>query len=147
HRWSGTASAGFEFDFLGTRMRTDFFSQLTPQPYDRSESPPYPKFDEEYFEWIDLLEAILLAEGRFTMMELGAGFGRWSARAALASEQHGIPYSLVAVEAEPTHFAWLLQNLQDNRVKLDNCHCIQAAVTGQDGKIAFQVGNPRDDYG
>jgi FkbM family methyltransferase len=146
-RWSGEVPPGFEVDFLGTRNRTDFFSLLRPQPNRRVETPEYPSFDDEYFEWIDLLEAVGLAAGRFNMLELGAGFGRWTARAAAAASQCNMPYSLVAVEAEPTHFTWLRQNLQDNGVDLDACRLVEAAVTAGEGKVGFQIGNARNSYG
>jgi FkbM family methyltransferase len=146
-RWSGVAPAGFEFDFLGTRNRTAFFAMMQPRPNDRDESPGYPPFDEEYFEWIDLLEAVAWAQGRFTMLELGAGFGRWTARGAAAARQRELPYRLVAVEAEPTHFDWMIQNLQDNGVRPEECHLFCAAVTGKDGKVSFQVGDAASSYG
>jgi FkbM family methyltransferase len=76
------------------------------------------------------------------MLELGAGFGRWTARGAAAAEQCGLPYTLIAVEAERTHFEWMIQNLQDNGVKPEDCRLIHAAVTGKDGRIGFQVGDP-----
>jgi FkbM family methyltransferase len=139
--------AGYQLDFLGTRYKTSFVTLLAPQQHDRYDSPSYPPFDEEYFEWIDLLEAVAAANGRFTMLELGAGFGRWTARGAAAAKQFGLPYTLIAVEAEPTHFEWMCQNLQDNGVKPEDCRLIHAAVTGKDGKIGFQVGDPVSNYG
>jgi hypothetical protein len=101
-RWSGRVPAGFAVDFLGTTYKTEYFTMWEQQ--ERYEAPQHPAFDEEYFEWIDLLEAVAWARDRFTMLELGAGFGRWTARAAAAAKQPGIPYFLVAVEGEPTHF-------------------------------------------
>jgi FkbM family methyltransferase len=145
--WSGHVPAEFDVDFLGTKNRTAFFTMLRPHPCDREESPNYPTHDEEYFEWIDLLEAVTLAKGRFTMLELGAGWGRWTVRGAAAARQVGLPYHLVAVEAEPTHFQWMVQNLQDNSVLMANCRLIQAAVTGSDGRIGFHVGDPENSYG
>jgi FkbM family methyltransferase len=120
---------------------------FTPQPNARYIAPSYPPFDEEYFEWIDLLEAVTSARGRFTMLELGAGFGRWTARAAGAAQQRNLPYSLIAVEAEPTRFEWLKQNLQDNGVRLADCRLIHAAVTDKDGRIGFCAGDPAGTYG
>ena len=139
--------AGYETDFLGTRFKTAFFTWFAPQPHDRYEAPPYPPFKEEYFEWIDLLEAVAAANGRFTMLELGAGFGRWTARGAAAANQCALPYTLIAVEAEPTHFEWMIQNLQDNGVKPEDCCLIHAAVAAKDGKIGFQVGDAASYYG
>jgi FkbM family methyltransferase len=140
-------AAGFTADFLGTRYRSDFFTRWPPQPHDRYEEPPYPPLDEEYFEWIDLLEAVASAHGHFTMLELGAGFGRWTVRGAAAAQQRGLSYTLVAVEAEPTHFEWLMQNLRDNAVSLQDCRLIRAAATDRDGTIGFHVGDPSACYG
>lgn len=108
---------------------------------------PHPPFDEEYFEWIDLLEAVTSAGWRFTMLELGAGFGRWTSRAAAAAQQRNLQYFLIAVEAEPTHFEWLKQNLQDNGVRLADCRLIHAAVIDKDGRIGFSADDPAGTYG
>jgi hypothetical protein len=66
----------------------------------------YPAFPEEYLEWIDLLEAVANAQGKFTMIELGAGYGRWLVNAAVTLRQRKptiVPF-LIGAEAEPTHF-------------------------------------------
>jgi FkbM family methyltransferase len=146
-RWSGEVRAGFEVDFLGTKSCTSYFTMITPQPSDRREEPGYPPFDEEYFEWIDLLEAAASAKGRFTMLELGGGWGRWTARGAAAATQLGLTYALVAVEAEPTHFSWMEQSLRENGVRMDDCRLIRGAVTGKDGTVGFHVGDPANSYG
>ena len=74
-----------------------------------------PPVDGEYFEWIDVLESVALARDRYTMLELGAGYGRWAVRAAAAVRQRGISEChLVAVEADPVHFTWLQQHFCDN---------------------------------
>jgi FkbM family methyltransferase len=146
-RWSGVVPAGFEVDFLGSKSRTSYFRMMKEQPNDRHEAPEYPLVDEEYFEWIDLLEAAAWAKERFVMMELGAGFGRWTARGAAAAKQLGLAYSFVAVEAEPTHFKWLEESLRENGVALENCKLVNAAVTGKDGTIGFHVGDAFDNYG
>src|SRR5439155_6109867 len=56
--WTGLVPAGFEADFLGSRYRTSFFMLWPPRLHDRHIAPEYPPFDDEYFEWIDLLEAV-----------------------------------------------------------------------------------------
>jgi FkbM family methyltransferase len=147
HRWSGHVPAGFDVDFLGSRHKTAYFSMCPPEPMDRYEAPQHPNFDEEYFEWIDLLEAILSCKDRFAMLDLGAGWGRWSARAAAACQQLGLPYRLVAVEAEPTRFQWILENFKDNGIRLGDCRLMEAAVSAYDGTVGFQAGNPAESYG
>jgi FkbM family methyltransferase len=145
--YAGRVSAGFHADFLGGTFRGAFHGESSPESSDRFVAPYYPPFDEEYFEWIDLLESIDSAKNTFTMLELGAGYGRWTARGAAAVRQRGLSYRFVAVEAEPTHFQWLRQNLQDNGIDLARCRLVHAAVTAKDGKVCFDAGDPAGSYG
>lgn len=151
--WERMVPANWDVNFLGVMTRTDYFSLFKSQPEDRYEISAYPLFNEEYFEWIDLLEAITTAKEHFTMIELGAGWGRWIANATAALKQsNGLPCTLIAVEAEPTHFKWMVQHLQDNNVDLKMCQLVQAAVTDKDGKVGFHTGKtpwggPTDCYG
>lgn len=143
--WEGTVPKGFFVNFLGVMTRVGYFESYAEiernYPADRHVETKYPDLDEEYFEWIDLLEAIELAQGSFTMLELGAGYGRWTANAAAALKcSNGLPYHLVAVEAEPTHFQWMTQHLADNAVGLSNCQLVQGAVAPADGKVGFRLG-------
>lgn len=106
-------------------------------------TPPPP--DPVMLEWVDLLEAVMGAEGRFTMLELGAGYGRWIVNAAAALRAYnGLPSSLTAVEAEPTHFRWLELHCNDNDVA---ARLVHAAVAPQKGRVTFAVGDPAAWYG
>jgi hypothetical protein len=152
--WRGWAEAGRHVNFLGVKTRTSYFRMFKPEPVDRYEGDiPYPSFDQEYFEWIDLLEAVTMAEEHFTMIELGAGWGGRLVNAFAALKQsNSLPYTLIGVEAEPTHFQWTKQHLEDNGVDLSQCQLIEAAVTDKDGTVGFytgqtQWGGPDECYG
>lgn len=108
-----------------------------------------PPLNEEYHEWIDVLEAAIAAQNCFTMIELGAGFGKWIGRGGLAVRLYHdhLPLKLIAVEAEPTHFQWLQQHLKDNGFEPESYELIEAAVDAQDGEVTFQIGDPGSDYG
>ena len=152
-RWEGLVPAGLEPNFLGVMTRTSYFKLFQSHSADHYEKTRYPRLNEEYFEWIDLLEAVQSAEESFTLLELGAGWGRWMANAVAVMKQiNDLPYTLVGVEAEPTHFQWMKQHLQENGVDLSRCHLIEAAVTDKDGEVGFYVGEtpwggPSDCYG
>jgi FkbM family methyltransferase len=106
-------------------------------------TPPSP--DTEYLEWIDVLEAVMRARDRFTMLELGAGYGRWVVNAAVALRHlGGLPQHLTAVEAEPTHFRWLEVHCRDNGVDAD---LVRAAVAPHAGEVEFGIGRPDAWYG
>jgi hypothetical protein len=138
HGFSGQVPEGFQVDFSGALMRCEF---VAGSPCGAQVgSPPV---DEEYFEWIDVLESVQSAHDRYIMFELGAGYGRWAVRAACMLRQRGpIPFHLVAVEAEPKHFQWLRANLADNLIQPEECTLVQGVVTDRPGKKLFYIGMP-----
>jgi len=69
--------AGASAYFIGAIVRDFLFTGQEGTNPARIVQPDYPAFDNEYFEWIAILLAARAAEGAFTMMELGAGYGRW----------------------------------------------------------------------
>jgi FkbM family methyltransferase len=147
--WQGEVDQGLTANFLGVFTRDSFFNMMEKHPQLRFETSRLPAFSEEYFEWIDLLEAVTAARGQFTMIELGSGWGRWLVNGwAAAKAVHGeIPCRLIGVEPEPTHFRWMHVHLQDNGVDRSRCQLVQAAVTEYDGAVWFYVGRPADWYG
>lgn len=125
--FSGPAQKGYEVDFLGCKIRHAFWPTTMRTGIPQTS---YPSLDEGYFEWIDLLESVVSAKRSYTMIELGAGFGRWLVRAAQAIRQHsGLAFHLIAVEAEPTHFEWIPLHFRDNDVDPADRVLIHAAVT------------------
>lgn len=109
-----------------------------------------PEFDESYFEWVQVLEAVDCAVQKFVMVELGSGYGTWLAIAEVALRQKSnIPSLLVAVEAEPTRFKFIRQHFQDNRIDSSQHLLVNAAVGGKGhrGAAWFQVGDPTRTYG
>jgi FkbM family methyltransferase len=82
------------------------------------------------------------------MIELGAGYGRWLANAVGALKQSdNLPYILIGVEPEPTHFKWLKQHLRLNGVDLSRCQLLKAAASAHDGTVWFYTGRPAEWYG
>ena len=126
---------------LGSRTRPHVIGAAPPAPGPVQTAWPAPC--EEYFEWIDLLEAVCAARGRFTMIELGAGFGRWTARGALAARSRGITrLALGLAEAEPQHALWLRQHMADNGIGPEEYRLYEAAVGDRDGEVDFYVSTP-----
>lgn len=103
----------------------------------------YPPIEEEYFEWIALLESVVAARNSYNMAEIGAGYGRWAVRAACAVRQYSnLPFRLIAVEAEPMYFRWLSRHLRDNGIDPNQHRVIHAAVTDRRGVVSFYVERP-----
>jgi FkbM family methyltransferase len=148
--WSGKVDAGWSVNFLGVRTRDAFSAGMTGTLSSEGGwvETGYPSFDEEYFEWVDVLEAVVGAAETFTMIELGAGWGRWLMNAAAAARAYDRQHvHLVGVEAEPTHFRWMQQHFRDNAVDAESLTLIEAAVAAEGGRVGFHVGDPSAWYG
>ena len=123
-------------------VRADGISASTTESY-------LPAFNEEYFEWIDILESVknyaAYHAGRrpYVFAELGAGFGRWTVNAVRALQQAcpgQCEYFLCAVEADKQHFKWLKQNLRDNGIDPDQQLLVNAPLTGDGRRVSFMTG-------
>lgn len=101
----------------------------------------YPSKDEEYFEWISLLRAVSEAKQSFTVVELGAGFGRWAARAVLAARQKELDPSVILVEADPVHLNWAHDHMRVNGIH-GKVQYIEAAIGAVAGRSQFVVKRP-----
>jgi FkbM family methyltransferase len=142
-------AAGFISDSLGVKTRgTSLWDQVqylvgTVIP------PPIPNdFHAEAIEWIGLLKSVDSARGKFVAMELGAGWGPWVVAGAVAARNAGIrDISLLAVEGDPGHFAFLRQHFLDNGLQPDQHLLFQAAVGVQPGRARWPRVEPRNSYG
>jgi len=140
-RYSGKVPAGFQVDFLGALMCRDFVMGAEPLPPHTETT--YPPIDEEYFEWIDILESVCSAQGEYVMFELGAGYGRWAVRAACALRQRGaMKCHLLAIEPEPKHFQWLRQHFLNNSLDPEAHTLLQAVVRDVTDDSLFLIGSP-----
>jgi FkbM family methyltransferase len=133
-------------DELDVSIPSDFYPPGTPRIEGRPEAG-------EASDWQALLDAVAEASGRLTMLELGAGYGRWTVYAAAVIRRYRpeLKYRLVAVEAEPTHFRWLKQHTRANGLRrwsrAGSCRLVEAAVSRAGGRDSFYVGDPRAWYG
>jgi FkbM family methyltransferase len=101
---------------------------------------PKPVFDEEYFEWVDLLESVRDCRGdRYVMMELGAGYGRWGVRAGVLARARGIRnIHLRFCEGEPKHAGLLKEALKLNDIT-DESILYENAMTYTGQPVPFMV--------
>ncbi len=140
-----TPMPGFVTDFLGTRTRTsslwDGVRNLDGQVMGR----PIPHDLFEAVEWVGFLKAVATArDGRFAIMELGAGLGPWLVAGAVAARLRRInDLRLVGVEADPGRFALMRQHFLDNDLDPEKHRLICAAVGVEKGHARWpRITNP-----
>jgi FkbM family methyltransferase len=98
----------------------------------------WPEPDSEYLEWIALLQTVVDSGPSYTMLELGAGYGRWGVRAALAAKMLGKRPQIVFVEGEPSHAQWLRDAVVLNEI--EHCSIVHEAALAYEGKpVGFSV--------
>jgi FkbM family methyltransferase len=149
-RWSGIIAESVVANWLGTTTKLEYTGLAAGSGGERRVVPRLPAFGAEYFRWSDLLEAVAGAGDKFTMVELGAGWGRWLVDAASALRQigkAGLPIMLIGVEAEPQHFAWMRDHFVANGLDPAKHQLIEAAVAAKDGSTLFTCGHAGAWYG
>jgi FkbM family methyltransferase len=123
-------SPGFVTDFIGTRTRASSLWSGTEALWGSVYPKPLPgDYHAEAIEWVGVLSSVLAAEGDFTAMELGAGYGPWLAVGAVAARRKGIKnIRLLGVEADPGRFAMMQDHLRDNNLDPAEHVLLQAGV-------------------
>lgn len=125
---------GFQYDEAGVRTRNHYRGG---DPMAPGVMKPTPR---DSWEWAPLVWSVLRAKGSYTMVELGAGWGPWAVRAYSLARHHGLhPRRVIAVEAEPNHFDYLRQHMDDNAVPDDDRVLVQAMVAARSGIALFPV--------
>ena len=141
------------YDFLGGAIDASYKHgwEKNVQPAGIKLKPGYPAPSEWTIDWIACLLAAKLAGERFTVIELGAGYGQWMVSAIMAykSLHPDRPAHGMALEADVTHFEWLEQHVAKNiggypDVETDLLY----AAAGYDGTARFPIlSEPDRDYG
>ena len=153
--YSGLVKAGFIVDWVGSMTHKSVIVWQFPD-HDRNETAAPPDIAEEYFEWIDILQSVKDAGDNYTIVELGAGYGRWGAIGVMAARNKGIENTkAILVEAEPKHIEWAHQHMAYNHILPADYKLHEVAVGGKHDKILFWVSaptengltNPQDWYG
>jgi len=105
-------------------------------------------YNEDLHAFIDLVGAIESAKQSFCMVELGAGYGRWLALGANACNLMNKPLgTLIACEAEPTHYKWMQEHFRDNKLNPEHHKLVWGIVSDQAGSLPFYVGKSDSWYG
>jgi hypothetical protein len=127
--WHGVVrdEGAFAVDFLGVHTRLSFFKghlAATHRSNGRVATAHYPPLNgPEYFILVSLLMSVVSATTNFVVCDVGAGWGKWLAvahhavlRRASVAASHNLSTLLIAVEAEPGHFAFVREHLLDNGI-------------------------------
>lgn len=152
-RTSAVSDGESVYDFLGGKINARFKHNWDKNliPEGKTVSPNYPPLSEWTADWVASLLAAKTANERFTVVELGAGYGQWMVTGILAFKAlnpEGAALG-IAVEADATHYDWLQENVTSNLSDHKNIQTsLLRAAAGSDGVVEFPViKDPSKDYG
>ena len=95
---------------------------------------------DEFFENLFILECIKNASSKkekFTFVELGAGYGRYSARVFKILEEKDT--KIIAVEADPFHFQMMLKHFKYNNINGPNVEIYNNIISNTDTFMNFYI--------
>jgi hypothetical protein len=128
---------GFVTDWTGVRIARKFEEALGKRA-DRLEPQALDGVDAAL--WTVLLRAVEAASDRFTIADIGAGWGRWGVAGAAAALARGVKdVHLAAVEAQPDRFAFLQQHARDNGLGDGQMSLAHVVAAPEDGTAEFPV--------
>jgi len=128
---SAPPEAGYFFDFLGTKTRTEYLPESCAWLSGHVFGFPKPNGTilHEFEEWQGVMAAVKEARRSFVCVELGAGWGPWLMSSYFAARHLGISdILLVGVEADATNIEFMKTHFADNRVDPRQHKIINAAV-------------------
>ncbi|MEE8361839.1 MAG: FkbM family methyltransferase, partial [Gemmatimonadales bacterium] len=140
----GTPEPGFITDSLGVRTRVTALPDSIHRRAGETIGLPVPEdtYHAEAIEYIGLLKSVAAARHRYTVLELGAGWGPWLVAGAVAAKRAGISdIHLYGVEGDPEHCAFLRQHFLDNGLDPDEHTLLNAAVGAERGKASWPTGS------
>lgn len=146
--FQGYVYPGFEAWFFGVMVRDWLFTGKSKELPGGNVLIGHPPVNCEYFEWIGLATVVAYAQTQLRVMELGAGWGRWLAAAAMLARQREIPSQLTAVEGDSGHFEFLRTVLSDNGIDPAQHRLMPVVVAGTNGQVRFlEHARPAEFYG
>ncbi|WHZ37733.1 class I SAM-dependent methyltransferase [Sagittula sp. MA-2] len=88
-------------------------------------------------EWAAALRAVEAAEGRFTVVELGCGWGCWLMNTGLAARRRGLELTLVGVEGDAGHLVQAEAALALNGFRPEDWRLVHGIAAARPGKAIF----------
>ncbi len=134
------AQPGRLTNFLGVTMDPTYLGSILEGRSGTVEGLPIPgNWHACLAEWAGCLRALDLARGRFTVIELGCGWGCWLNNMGVAARRAGLDYELIGVEGDPGHIAFARDTLHKNGIAADRVMLHRGIAAPGAGVALFPV--------
>ena len=142
-------NAQFLTNFLGVKVDPKVNPQILAGQGGKVEQPPLvANWHADIAEWASVLRAIELAQGTFTMAELGCGWGCWMTNAGVAARDAGLDIHVIGVEGDETYVRFAQETLANNDIPPSRYTIHRGVAAATSGIALFpRQANPGDHYG
>jgi FkbM family methyltransferase len=131
---------GYIVDFVGSKTDVRYVESLKPWSGAVEPIPRPSNFHSKTYEWSGSLRSVDEAKDRFTMMELGAGWGPWLVSCGLAARDKGIAtIRLIGVEGDKGHCDFLRKHMADNGISPETYTLLHGVIAARSGSALFPV--------
>lgn len=129
--------AGHLVNYLGVAVPVGVMDSL----HDRGgqlEGIPIPaNFHAEMAEWGAALRSVDLAHDKFSMIELGCGWGCWMNNTGVAARSRGLAIDLTGIEGDPKHIDMAHETLAANGIRRSEYEVLPGVAAGGSGYALF----------
>lgn len=124
-------------NFLGVKIRPEFFPNILADLVGTVEPAPIPaNWHADIAEWASCLRAVDLSGDRFSMLELGCGWGCWMNNLGVSAKSTGKKIKLYGIEADSEHLRYARTSLNDNGIT-KNEFVVSQGIAGKAGSVAL----------
>jgi FkbM family methyltransferase len=128
---------GYLVNFLGVAIDPKFFPAILDGRAGQVEPIPIPaNWHADIAEWAAALRAVELAKKRFTMIELGCGWGCWMNNTGVAARRLGLDVRLIGIEGDPGHIEFAREACAANGFKPEEVE-LHHGVAGASAGVAL----------
>lgn len=130
---------GYLTNWLGVRIDPKFFPNVLDGRAGEVEGIPIPaNWHADMAEWGAVIQAIDNAyPEKFTMIELGCGWGCWMNNSGAAARQTGRPVHLIGVEGDEGHLEFARESLATNGFTSDQITLHRGIAAANSGYALF----------
>jgi hypothetical protein len=142
-----TPRASYVTNYLGVLVDPKFFPGLIDHLAGTVESPPIPcNWHADLAEWAAALRAVdgavKRAQERFTIIELGCGWGCWMSITGVAARRLGLDVRLIGIEGDAGHLAFAREAFEVNGFAPSQVSLHHGIAAGGHGTALF----PKQDH-
>ncbi len=124
-------------NFLGVRIDPEYLPSVLAGRAGQVEGLPIPaNWHADIAEWGAALRAVDLARERFTMIELGCGWGCWMNNTGVAARRARLAVQLIGVEGDEGHIGFARQALAENGFKPEQV-TLRRGIAAPDAGVAL----------